>query len=68
MGKQTMGTPMYSYDNRVDNKVYRIITPQIPLVRNQAQDSFNMDDYPTGTNAVIAMMRNPFVRKRKVLV
>lgn len=56
MGKQTMGTPMYAYGDRVDNKVYRIITPQIPLVRNQAQDNFRMDDYPTGTNAVVAVI------------
>lgn len=56
MGKQTMGTPMFAYQPRVDNKVYRIITPQIPLVRNQAQDTFNMDDYPTGANAVVAVI------------
>eukprot|EP00960_Hanusia_phi_P052352 761408-Hanusia_phi.AAC.1 len=56
MGKQTMGTPMYAYNERVDNKVYRILTPQVPLVRNQAQDNLRMDDYPTGTNAIVAVI------------
>ena len=40
MGKQTMGTPAYSYDARVDNKMYRILTPQIPLVRNEVCNAF----------------------------
>lgn len=56
MGKQTMATPMYAYNERVDNKTYRLITPQIPLVRNQAQTNFRMDDYPMGTNAVVAVL------------
>lgn len=29
MGKQTMGTPVTSYPHRVDNKMYRILTPQV---------------------------------------
>eukprot|EP00961_Rhodomonas_salina_P237877 3215117-Rhodomonas_salina.1 len=37
LGYAATGTPMYAYGDRVDNKVYRIITPQIPLVRNQVQ-------------------------------
>ncbi len=34
MGKQTMGTPYHSHPFRVDNKVYRLQSPQSPLVRN----------------------------------
>jgi DNA-directed RNA polymerase I subunit RPA2 len=33
MGKQTMGTPLFSYPYRTDNKLYRIRTPQVPMVR-----------------------------------
>jgi hypothetical protein len=56
MGKQTMGSPMFAYSHRCDNKSYRILTPQMPLVRNAAQDTFRMDDYPMGTNAVVAVI------------
>jgi DNA-directed RNA polymerase I subunit RPA2 len=56
MGKQTMGSPMFAYNHRTDNKSYRILTPQMPLVRNAAQDTFRMDDYPMGANAVVAVI------------
>lgn len=29
MGKQTMGTPASAYPHRADNKLYRILTPQV---------------------------------------
>ena len=29
MGKQTMGSPMFAYNERCDNKSYRILTPQV---------------------------------------
>jgi len=54
MGKQTMGIPFYS-PHRVDNKVYKIQTPQRPISRTRAQDEYEMDEYPTGTNAVVAV-------------
>lgn len=56
MAKQTMGTPMHSYVHRTDNKIYRLQTPQIPLVRTEAQENFHMNDYPTGINAVVAVI------------
>jgi DNA-directed RNA polymerase I subunit RPA2 len=56
MGKQTMGTPCSSYPHRVDNKMYRIQNPQIPLVRNQNQSKYRMDDYPNGANALVAVI------------
>jgi len=55
MGKQTMGTPFHSYPYRVDNKVYRLQTPQRPIVHNQSYDTYDMDEYPIGTNAIVAV-------------
>jgi len=56
MGKQTMGTAMYNYERRADNKTYRICTPQAPLVQTQAQAAFAVDEYPSGTNAIVAVI------------
>jgi len=56
MGKQAMATPYHSYPYRVDNKVYRIQTPQIPIVRTRLQDEYEMDEYPVGTNAIVAVI------------
>ncbi|XP_046846262.1 DNA-directed RNA polymerase I subunit RPA2-like [Xenia sp. Carnegie-2017] len=56
MGKQTMGTPCHSIPNRGDNKLYRIQTPQTPLVRPKSHQDYNVDDYPLGTNAVVAVV------------
>ena len=51
-----MGTPMYAYDYRTDNKLYRIRTPQSPLVRPKLYDVYNVDEYPLGTNAIVAVI------------
>lgn len=56
MLKQTMGTPFHSVPFRHDNKAYRLITPQRPLVRTRDYRGFDFDDYPTGVNAVVAVM------------
>ncbi|GCC30726.1 DNA-directed RNA polymerase I subunit RPA2 [Chiloscyllium punctatum] len=56
MGKQTMGFPLYTYPDRSDNKLYRLQTPQSPLVRPHMYDFFNMDNYPIGTNAIVAVI------------
>ncbi|XP_067125570.1 DNA-directed RNA polymerase I subunit RPA2 [Centruroides vittatus] len=56
MGKQTMGTPCYAYKYRSDNKLYRIQTPHTPLVRPTMYDYYHMDNYPTGTNAIVAVI------------
>eukprot|EP00794_Sanderia_malayensis_P003438 gene3438-3933_t len=56
MGKQTMGTPSQALKHRSDNKLYRIQTPQSPLVKNDTYDEYNMDDFPLGTNAVVAVI------------
>jgi len=51
-----MGTPLHAYNYRSDNKLYRIRTPQSPLVRPKAHDTYNIDEYPLGTNAIIAVI------------
>ncbi|PHJ17875.1 dna-directed rna polymerase i subunit [Cystoisospora suis] len=56
MLKQTMGTPFHCVPYRHDNKAYRLITPQRPLVRTNDYRMFDFDDYPSGVNAVVAVM------------
>ena len=56
MGKQTMGTPAHSLPYRTDNKMYRIQTPQAPIVQNRANKLFGMDEYPNGTNAIVCVI------------
>ena len=56
MGKQTMGFPCHAYKHRADNKLYCLRTPQTPMVRTKAYDDYNMDTYPIGTNAVVAVI------------
>nr|XP_033792439.1 DNA-directed RNA polymerase I subunit RPA2 [Geotrypetes seraphini] len=56
MSKQTMGFPLMTYQERSDNKLYRLQTPQSPLVRPYMYDYYEMDSYPTGTNAIVAVI------------
>ena len=56
MGKQTMGTPVQSFPYRMDHKMYRLQTPQAPVVRTSTYDFYGIDDYPLGTNAVVAVI------------
>ncbi|XP_069811491.1 DNA-directed RNA polymerase I subunit RPA2 [Dendropsophus ebraccatus] len=56
MGKQTMGFPLLTYQDRSDNKLYRLQTPQSPLVRPSMYDHYQMDNYPVGTNAIVAVI------------
>ena len=56
MGKQTMGTPAHSLPYRVDNKLYRLQNPQAPIVQTAIHGQFKMDEYPNGTNAVVAVL------------
>ena len=56
MGKQTMGTPAHALRHRTDNKLYRIQNPQAPLVQNKTQREYQMDEYPQGTNAIVAVI------------
>ena len=56
MGKQTMGTPAHALRYRSDNKLYHIQTPQAPIVQTTAHREYCMDEYPQGTNAVVAVI------------
>lgn len=51
-----MGFPLLTYQDRSDNKLYRLQTPQSPLVRPTMYDYYNMDNYPIGTNAIVAVI------------
>mmetsp|Transcript_23061 Transcript_23061/g.51189 ORF Transcript_23061/g.51189 Transcript_23061/m.51189 type:complete len:514 (-) Transcript_23061:148-1689(-) len=56
MGKQTMGTPCHSLPQRSDNKLYRLQNPQAPIVQTARHGEYKMDEYPNGTNAVVAVL------------
>ncbi|BBN05770.1 DNA-directed RNA polymerase I subunit RPA2 [Marchantia polymorpha subsp. ruderalis] len=56
MGKQTMGTPCQALQFRADNKLYRIQSPQTPVARTENWAKFNVDQFPTGTNAIVAVL------------
>ncbi|XP_062979996.1 DNA-directed RNA polymerase I subunit RPA2 [Elgaria multicarinata webbii] len=56
MGKQTMGFPLLTFPYRSDDKLYRLQTPQSPLVRPSMYDHYGIDSYPIGTNAVVAVI------------
>ncbi|XP_067211558.1 DNA-directed RNA polymerase I subunit RPA2 isoform X2 [Linepithema humile] len=56
MGKQTMGTPCHNWQQQSQTKLYRLQTPAAPLFRPVHYDKINMDDFPMGTNAIIAVI------------
>lgn len=56
MGKQTMGTPSTSLNHRTDNKLYRLQSGQSPLVRPKLHNTYAMDSFPNGTNAIVAVI------------
>jgi len=56
MGKQTMGTPSTALQHRTDNKLYRLQSGQSPVVRPALHNTYAMDSFPNGTNAVVAVI------------
>jgi len=56
MGKQTMGTPCHSLPYRTDNKLYKLQNPQAPIAQTARHGEYKMDEYPNGTNAVVAVL------------
>ncbi|KAH9482341.1 putative DNA-directed RNA polymerase I subunit RPA2 [Psilocybe cubensis] len=56
MGKQTMGTPSTALQHRTDNKLYRLQTGQSPVVRPALHNTYAMDAFPNGTNAIVAVI------------
>ncbi|AFZ81233.1 DNA-directed RNA polymerase subunit beta, putative [Theileria equi strain WA] len=56
MLKQSMGVPYHCETYRSDNKSYRLITPQKPLVTTEEYRKMGYDDYSTGINAIVAVI------------
>ncbi len=56
MAKQTMGTAAQALPHRTDNKLYRLQTPQTPIVRTGRYPAYSMDEFPNGTNAIVAVL------------
>nr|CAH8843191.1 unnamed protein product [Trichobilharzia regenti] len=56
MAKQTMGHSSYTWRSRSDAKAYRLFTPQSPLVRTKMYVKYDVDHYPLGFNAIVAVM------------
>jgi len=56
MAKQTMGTPYHNHPYRMDNKIYRILFPQAPLVRTENHTKYDFGIAPQGTNAIVAVI------------
>lgn len=56
MGKQTMGTPIHTWLTNGETKLYRLQTPATPLFRPTHYDNVGLDDYPMGTNAIVAVI------------
>lgn len=56
MGKQTMGTPGTALKYRTDNKTYRLQTGQTPVVRPPLYNEYGLDNFPNGTNAIVAVL------------
>ncbi|KAI0686786.1 beta and beta-prime subunits of DNA dependent RNA-polymerase [Cytidiella melzeri] len=56
MGKQSMGTPATALKHRTDNKLYRLQTGQTPIVRPKLHNTYGMDSFPNGMNAVVAVI------------
>lgn len=51
-----MGTPSTALNHRTDNKLYRIQSGQTPIVRPDLHNTYGMDGYPNGTNAIVAVI------------
>lgn len=51
-----MGVPVHRQNKRTDNKMYRLQTPQSPLVKPNIYDDYGIDDYGLGTNAIVAVI------------
>lgn len=56
MSKQTLGSMVHTLQHRADNKMYRLVTPQTPVVKPAAYDLYDIDRYPLGTNAIVAVI------------
>jgi len=51
-----MGTPATALQHRTDNKLYRLQSGQTPIVRPSLHNTYAMDSFPNGTNAIVAVI------------
>merc|ERR550519_606315 len=56
MMKQTMSTPIHTWYLNSETKIYRLQTPTSPFFRPAHYDYIGLDDYPMGTNAIVAVI------------
>eukprot|EP00092_Neocalanus_flemingeri_P024162 GFUD01026209.1.p1 GENE.GFUD01026209.1~~GFUD01026209.1.p1 ORF type:complete len:1157 (+),score=299.03 GFUD01026209.1:56-3526(+) len=56
MGKQTMASPIHTWHLNSETKIYRLQTPASPFFRPAHYDYIGLDDYPMGTNAIVAVI------------
>ncbi|KAL5982954.1 DNA-directed RNA polymerase I subunit RPA2 [Asimina triloba] len=56
MAKQTMAFSSQAIKFRADNKLYHLQTPQSPIVRTTSYEKYSIDEFPTGTNAIVAVL------------
>lgn len=56
MAKQSIGTPAHAFPHRTDNKLYRLMTGQTPIVRPRLLERYGVDGYPNGTNAIVCVI------------
>jgi len=51
-----MGQAFHNQENRFDNKHYRLQTSQMPVVQGKDAVKYGFSEYPSGTNAVVAVI------------
>ncbi|KAH9615819.1 hypothetical protein KSS87_022967 [Heliosperma pusillum] len=56
MAKQTMGFSAQAIKFRSEQKAYHLQTPQSPIVRTRSYSKYCLDEYPSGTNAIVAVL------------
>ncbi|CAB4057057.1 DNA-directed RNA polymerase I subunit RPA2 [Lepeophtheirus salmonis] len=56
MGKQTMATPIHTWHSNSETKIYRLQTPTSPFFRPVHYDYIKLDEFPMGTNAIVAVI------------
>lgn len=49
-------TPVQTVRHRTDAKLYRLQTPQTPIARTKRYDEYHMDEFPSGTNMIVAVL------------
>ncbi len=55
-GSTPCGPCLQALPHRTDGKLYKLQTPQTPLARTARYDQYCMDEFPNGTNMVVAVL------------